>query len=153
MPDYNLEEDFPHLAESGWKETSEATPRYNCIAFGVHDTNQWWERLAVPIRGYYWPPNIKRSDTVESWIQVFELHGFAVCGSIELETGFEKVAIYETDGEPTHVARQLEDGKWTSKLGEDEDIEHSTLVALEGDFYGKVVKILKRPRTTGSAWE
>jgi hypothetical protein len=38
-------------------------------------------------------------------------------------------------------------GEWTSKLGNWEDIEHKTLAALEGEFYGKVVQILKRAAT------
>jgi hypothetical protein len=146
MADYNLEEDFPNLASSGWKETSDPTDRYNCVAFALYDTNQWWELLAVPVKGYYWPPGIKRGDTVQSWIKVYEIHGYRVCEDGRLEDGFEKVAIYEKDEEPMHVARQLEDGTWTSKLGPDEDIEHNTLDALEGDFYGTATTWLKRPR-------
>lgn len=54
-------------------------------------------------------------------------------------------------GEPTHAARQLPSGAWTSKLGEWEDIEHDTLEALEGsegrgEAYGRVALILKRER-------
>ncbi len=52
-----------------------------------------------------------------------------------------------------HVARQLKEGMWTSKLGPDEDIEHNTLDALEGELYGAVTQVLKRPLTTRSAWE
>ncbi len=128
MAEYKLEEDFPNLAASGWKETSDPTGGYNCVAYALHDIRQWWERLAVPIKGYYWPPGVKRSDTVESWIQVYQIHGFRLCENAGLEPEFEKVAIYEKNDEPMHVARQLEDGTWTSKLGEDEDIGHNTLV-------------------------
>lgn len=42
--------------------------------------------------------------------------------------------------------RQLPDGKWTSKLGALEDIEHDRLDALEGDDYGRVVAYMKRQR-------
>jgi hypothetical protein len=67
-----------------------------------------------------------------------------------MEAGFEKIAIYvDGDGVPTHAARQLSDGAWTSKLGEWEDIRHLTLEAMEDDGlglgYGKVSLILKRP--------
>jgi hypothetical protein len=34
--------------------------------------------------------------------------------------------------------------KWSSKLGDWEDVEHTTLEALEGDFYGKA--------GSGSVW-
>jgi hypothetical protein len=37
-------------------------------------------------------------------------------------------------------------GKWTSKIGELEDIEHDGLSALEGKAYGTLAQILKRPR-------
>ena len=43
-----------------------------------------------------------------------------------LQDGYEKIAIYALDGEPTHAARQLDTGRWTSKLGKHEDIEHDT---------------------------
>ena len=46
-------------------------------------------------------------------------------------------------GIPTHAARQLRSGRWTSKLGQAEDIEHE-LRALEGAIHGAVVLILKR---------
>lgn len=48
------------------------------------------------------------------------------------ETGHEKVALYAGSyGEPTHMARQVDDYWWTSKLGHYEDIRH-TLHALDG---------------------
>ena len=61
-----------------------------------------------------------------------------------LETNFEKVAIYTKGSKPTHMARQLENGKWTSKLGSDEDLEHHTLEGLECDLYGKATIFMKR---------
>jgi hypothetical protein len=49
------------------------------------------------------------------------------------------------DGFPTHAAWQLGSGRWTSKLGELEDIEHA-LRDLEGTEYGAVALVMKRPR-------
>jgi hypothetical protein len=46
-------------------------------------------------------------------------------------------------GVPKHAARQLLTGRWTSKLGKMEDIEHG-LRDLEGTVYGTVVLIMKR---------
>lgn len=58
-----------------------------------------------------------------------------------------KVAIYVDDsGDPSHAARQTSSGKWTSKMGELEDIEHDGLSALEGKACGTVARIMKRPR-------
>jgi len=42
-----------------------------------------------------------------------------------------------------HAARQLPEGRWTSKLGELEDIEHA-LHDLTGTVYGSVVLVMKR---------
>lgn len=68
-----------------------------------------------------------------------------MCAGEELETGFEKVALFaDADGFATHAARQLNNGRWTSKLGELEDIEHA-LRDLEGVEYGTVVLVMKRP--------
>ncbi len=62
----------------------------------------------------------------------------------------QKIALYakivdQMEG-VTHAARQLPCGKWTSKLGDWEDIVHPKLDALEGPEYGKVICYLSRPR-------
>jgi hypothetical protein len=38
----------------------------------------------------------------------------------------------------------LPNGKWTSKLGRDVDIEHDTADDVAGGVYGEVVQIMKR---------
>ncbi len=38
-------------------------------------------------------------------------------------------------------------GKWSSKLGEAEDIEHDSLDDVAGGVYGEVVEVLKRRPT------
>jgi|GEM_PF-3681614 len=56
-------------------------------------------------------------------MQAFATLGYEVCDNVELEPGFEKIALYAgADGIPTHAARQLQAGPWTSKLGRMEDI-------------------------------
>lgn len=141
--DYDLEEDFPNLRASGWDKKSERTPAYNCIGYAAGDTRYW-----DTAKGYYWPPGALREYSVFGWASAFRLLNYRPCDSRELEAGIEKIAIYEHAGKPTHVARQLESGEWTSKLGPDEDIHHNTLQALEGDppAYGEVVHVMKRQR-------
>lgn len=64
-----------------------------------------------------------------------------------IEVGFEKVAIYADDNDvPTHAARSLPHGVWSSKMGDGEDIEHTTLSVVEGRNYGKAKRFLKRSR-------
>ena len=92
--------------------------------------------------------------TIEAFVKAYATVGFSLIDddNYELEVGIEKVAIYvDSDGIPSHAARQLEDGSWTSKLGEWEDIQHRTLSAVEdkGDLglgYGKVAVILRKQR-------
>ena len=68
-----------------------------------------------------------------------------MCPGEELEAGFEKIALFVDNRDtPRHAARQLPNGRWTSKLGELEDIEHG-LHDLEGAEYGSVVAVMRRP--------
>ena len=70
---------------------------------------------------------------IDSVVELFLAAGYELCGDGSLEDRYEKIAIYAKDGEPTHAARQLGDGRWTSKLGKYEDIEHDSLDALYGE--------------------
>jgi hypothetical protein len=69
--------------------------------------------------------------------------GYEECENGDLEIGYQKVAIYAIGGSVKHMARQLPDGKWTSKLGQWVDISHA-LSGVEGIDYGKVVQFLKK---------
>ena len=57
------------------------------------------------------------------------------------------MAIYVKGNQnPTHAARQLlPAGIWTSKIGNEEDIEHVSPGVLEGVEYGTVAVVMKRP--------
>ena len=83
---------------------------------------------------------------MEAFVEGYGQYGFAVCDGPELEPGFEKIAVYAEGREPLHVARQLLDGRWTSKLGRQwEDIEHINLEDVVKDGYGEPVLFLRRP--------
>lgn len=140
----HLEATFPKLTQSGYKKTSPQNPRYNCIAWAADDDAFWWEPRKFP--GSYWPPGISMSPTLEAYIEAYAVNGYELCDGEELEDGFEKVAIFLKGSVPTHAAKQLETGAWTSKLGESFDIQHNALSGVEGDAYGKVAQIMKRPR-------
>jgi hypothetical protein len=145
----HLERLFPGLVGSDYSKTSEVDPQYNCFAFAVHDTRQYWQKIAV--RGYYWP--LERDDRIQDWVRALELNNFKETDNWDLEAGFEKGSIYVLDGSPEHVARQLEDGKWVSKIGSYEDIMHASLEALKGGEYGepRIVMKRKRPIRSGSS--
>ena len=140
--DPDLEEVCPILKEISYKITSPRDARYNCVAYAVGDLQNFWYDVAI--KGYYWPPGVPSADTLEGWIKVFEIHGYRETQDSSLEPEYEKIAIYASEHYPEHVARQKASGAWTSKMGKDIDIEHPSLECLEGDSYGKVVKIMKR---------
>lgn len=82
---------------------------------------------------------------MDAFIETFESLGFETCDSDELEEGFRKIAIYGISGaNPKHLARQLVDGKWTSKLGQQVDIQHDTLDDITGPHYGSVLRIMRK---------
>jgi len=124
--------------------TSPVDPDYNCIAWAAGIVNDWWWPL-FDGRKTTWPVNLPREVTLAALRAVFASFGYSVLSDDSLELHFEKVAIFtDAPGVPTHAARQLPNGRWTSKLGLSEDIEHD-LRAVEGDIYGTVALILKRP--------
>lgn len=132
--------ELPNLKEVDYENKSKNTVTYNCFAWAAEEINHRWDP-----NSYYWPKGIVRELRAETFIQAFETRGYKVCDNPELEVGFQKIAIYvDNVGDPTHAARQLESGLWTSKLGDHEDIEHKTLECLRD--YGRVAIYMKRPR-------
>src|SRR5215831_14037987 len=114
---------FPGLGDSA-VETSPATPRYNFIAWAANDQARFWWPSPPPLA--YWPPGAPRRATIEAFVRAFEHLGYRP-GPLDetLEVGIEKVAFFaDPNGTPTHGARQLPDGFWTSKMGKLEDIRH-----------------------------
>ena len=83
---------------------------------------------------------------MDAFLAGFSALGYEPCADGILEDGFEKVAIYQLLSQVTHMARQLSTGRWTSKIGDFEDIEHSNPSELEGDEYGTVVQYMRRSR-------
>ncbi|MEY2493853.1 MAG: hypothetical protein QOJ45_345 [Verrucomicrobiota bacterium] len=139
----HLEALFPNLLPDKYEKTSEPDPRYNCIAWAADDNLRWWE--PVGMAPYYWPPNVPLEYTLASYIEAFEQLGYEKCDDGKYTPGIEKIAIYvDRHGAPSHAARQRGPLKWTSKLGEMEDIDHATLDELVGNRYGNVAQFLRR---------
>ncbi len=85
MPKEDIEQDFPQLVSNQWRATSEIDPAYNCVAFALRDTKQFWDPGCIGVRGYYWPPGVPREDTIQAWTKIFIIHGFEHCETGELE--------------------------------------------------------------------
>ena len=137
-------EDFPHLTAADWELTSPVNPFYNCIAWAASDTSQWW----WPANDAYWPEHVERSDALAAFKRVFRDLDYGDCDNAGDTQIRERIAIFVRDNSVTHVARQLESGRWTSKLGQSVDIRHD-LKDLEGECYGRVVAFMCRPRRPG----
>ena len=135
---------FPDL-NGNYRPTS-LPADYNCIAYAAGDTTRfWWPGEYEPLAPDYWPPSADKNATITAFIQAFRTVGYQECSNGRWEWAFEKIAIYALGNEVKHASRQqIDDGKWRSKLGPDEDIEH-TLSGLEGWYYGYVAAYMKRP--------
>lgn len=138
-----LERLFPELHGVPYEITSPAEPDYNCIAWAAGDDSRWWEPDAFGL--YHWPNGVPRQYTLEAYAEAFSQLGFEACESPDLERGWERVALFaNADRVPTHAARQLSDGTWTSKLGKLDDIKHPELNHVSGATYGTPALILRR---------
>jgi hypothetical protein len=134
--------DLPNLSPANSIIVSPQDTGYNCIAWAAEDPGRWW----WPLRPYFWPANAPREVTIDAFVLAFSGLGFGPCSDGSLEADWMKVALYcDPSGKPTHMARQLPDGRWTSKLGKWHDITHNDLLAVEGPGYGTVRLFLRRP--------
>lgn len=144
--------DFPNIGDTA-RITSPETNDYNCVAWAIGITDEWWEGGNPDF--YYWPPGIPTTHELGSVIAALEVAGFKRCEGCELEPGFDKIAVCEGhDGEYSHVSKLLSSGKWSSKLGVNEDIEHDrdALLGPPGKYgkpYGVIKLYMKRPTQPG----
>ncbi len=133
-------DDFPALTEDNHQFTSPADVEYNCVAWAARDCDHWWQP------GVFWPIDTSWDEHGIADLELaFKSLKYEDCPDGSLEPGFEKVALYGDSFMYTHAARQLSDGKWTSKLGKAADIEHDTPDDLAGGVYGYVAQFMKRP--------
>jgi hypothetical protein len=92
---------------------------------------------------------VPKTPTLEAFRAAFATKGYVDSEDGELVSGLEKVAFYGLDGNILHAARQLPSGLWTSKIGQDVDIEHC-LEDLEGPTYGFIVGFAERSALRGA---
>ncbi len=137
---------FPSLAGDGFMQTSPDDSVYNCIAWAAGDVDHWWWPDRV------WPADAPRAETLQAFVAAYACLGYAPCADGSYEFAYERIVIYcSPSGVPTHAARQLDIGLWTSKLGEFWDIQHSTPRGVEGPQYGGAVQFMRRPLSQARA--
>lgn len=145
MNSNRLERAFPNLVDTYYQVDSPQDKGYNCIAWAAGDKDKNWWPDWHPLAHSYWPDGVPKNETLEAFKQAYAELGYNECQSREREEGYEKIAIFtDNQGTPTHAARQLQSGLWTSKCGDWEDITHE-LEGLEGSSYGTVACVMKRP--------
>jgi len=133
----------PKVSPSNCEITSAATTRYNCVALAVKDDKRWYE--PSPGGQYFWPIEKPYEYSLDSYVRMFRALGFFECLDGQLEYEYEKIVLYaDAQGDFTHVALQSGVGRWMSKLGDLEDVEHSTPDVLEGPAYGQPCLYMKR---------
>ena len=151
MPDAEryLEDRIPGLEGRDYQITGPADEQYNCVAWVLGDTSRRWD--PYPEQNAYWPSGLPRDDSIDTFLMLFESQGFERCERMDTEPGFEKIAVFGEEEYFTHVALQLPNGRWSSKLGNDVVIEHELydLTRRRSPFpqyrYGAVVGVMRRP--------
>ncbi|HKR59036.1 MAG TPA: hypothetical protein VJS64_04830 [Pyrinomonadaceae bacterium] len=151
-----VQSQLENLTDGSFEKTSDVSGAYNCIAHAAYDSRRkWWP---IPLQharlDRHWPDGVPRRRTIRVFRLAFEKEGYELCDDGSLEEGFEKVVLYVSDtataedplNAPTHMARQLPCGKWTSKLGEDIDIVHDIPERVTGRVYGRIELYMRRNR-------
>jgi len=140
---------FPQLRDDTFEVTSPRDARYNCVAWAAGDTTRWWWPGEPPFS--FWPAGVTREESIASFVDAFSTLGYEEARSGDLEQDQEKVALFvSNDGIPTHMARQLPDGSWTSKLGRLEDIVHVDAAGVAGSDYGQIAIFLRRLKSSSA---
>ena len=134
--------EFPESKNDPFLKTSPQSRSYNCIAWAYGDNTRWY--WPDPYNIYYWHPELPREENLDNFISLFKIKGYELCNSGTFEKGYIKIAIFcDKNNEPTHAAKQLENGYWSSKLGENIDVQH-TIKSIENGIYGNVKVFMKK---------
>lgn len=137
----------PQLNASNHIVSSPQDPLYNCVAWSVENTVRYiWPDKEEQ---YAWPVGIPRDDSRAAFVSFYEMLQYSICSDALHQQGVEKIAIYEKGGAVVHVARQLPNGRWASKLGDLVDIEHLDVNAVAGGIYGAATTFMARRLGTG----
>ncbi len=132
---------FPNLASEGFEIIDEPSEQYNCIAYATGYTDRRWD----PNGRDYWPSWATETARIESLIEVFTGLGYERCDDSHFGDGYQKVALYEIQGAAKHVAIQMPNGLWRSKMGKGPVIEHRSPESLSGGMYGEATVFMRRP--------
>ena len=140
-----IEQMFPGLRGTPWAIKSRKTKRYNCFAWAAREKHRRWDFA----KGAYWPPGVHRLSGIAYLVGAYLAEGFSVCHQAacqKYDSTSDSIVLYERNRIGTHAARLLANGRWSSKLGDIEDVQHQTPEALSGTRYGGPIVYMKRKR-------
>ncbi len=142
-----LDHEFPNLNPGNFRPTSPINRNYNCIAWAAEVDDEFWWPSPAPDAA--WPKDVPQEESIPAFIAAYATLGYEVCQDGLHENDYQKVAVYALNGIPTHAARSLANGKWTSKLGRNIDIEHDDLDCVNGPVYGAPHVFLRKKLPNG----
>ena len=111
---------FPKLGgDIDFKITEDPTPDYNCFAWAANHKDVFWQPIPKEIRPYLrldgmsfdWPFDAAEDTKLSTMISIYSKLGYEECADFAIEEGFRKIALYGTEDNITHAARQLVSGK------------------------------------------
>lgn len=137
-----LERAICGLREADYELTSDPDGGYNCIAWAAGDNENTWDDED---EDSIWPEGAYlRDGSIESLMEAFSSLNFEPCDDGRFENGYEKVVLYRRGKTWTHAAKQLPDGRWSSKCGELDDIAHKHPSDVCCDAYGVLHCYMRR---------
>ncbi len=131
---------FPLLSSEGFEIVEQPSEQYNCIAYAADDTSKWWWPDGIN----YWPPWATETNRLDSLKEAFAGLGYEQCDRSDAEVVYQKVALYEVNGEMKHASVQVLNGRWRSKMGQGPVIEHDSPESLSGGMYGNATVYMRR---------
>lgn len=135
---------WANLKPTDFHFTSRKKKTYNCLRWAMGKKDIWVDMDMIQQMHNLDPATLDHS--ANGYAECLnKYYGYEICENGDSEEGFEKVALYEKNGDWTHIARLLPNGHWTSKMGKLEDIEHYTLESLSGRLYGKFALFMRKP--------
>jgi hypothetical protein len=141
-------ENLPNLHEGDCTLTSRCTYDYNCVGFVVGDF-RWWH--PEDLESHYWPDGIERDPRkwAHLYVTALETERFEPLDSVpKFDAAYENIVIFHKGGQFSHVALQVGESRWRSKLGCYEDLEHPLDAVLRGK-YGQVFRYMRRDARFG----
>jgi|SRR5579871_5987511 len=130
------------LTNIAQKKTSDPDDNYNCIAWAFGDNTRFWWPVVNPKA--HWPIPFAGLTIMQAFEAWFAHDGWTLTTDETFEAAYKKVALYVVNGVPTHAARLIADGVWTSKLGREMDLSHGR-ADLDGQEYGSISRVYRKP--------